>query len=240
MPRFFAAALVATALVAASCGGAAKKSDTPSPEPTPTAPSRVFTQSDATALLERALLKLADLPPDFANASDTLTDNAAATQARPADADLNQRCGRLLGRTIVNNASDTVSTYLAGQTVSFFSTGTVYATSQGASECAAANAARLAAPGALAREFGPLYVNPDAVNITPVEFPQVADGSFAATLDGDINAMGLTVNLTILVVGFRNGNVTGAVGSARGATIPPTDELKPLVDLVVSRITESQ
>ena len=43
------------------------------------------------------------------------------------------------------------------------------------------------------------------------------------------------VDLTILVVAFRDGNVTGAVGSAAQAA-PMTAELKPYVDLVLQRV----
>ena len=101
------------------------------------------------------------------------------------------------------------------------------------------SAQRFTQPGELARAFGQLFIDPNAVKVAAVNFPQVADSSFAATLNGMINAAGTQVDLTILVVGFRKGNVTAAVGSAASAA-PSTDELKPYVDLVVQRIGDAQ
>jgi hypothetical protein len=113
---------------------------------------------------------------------------------------------------------------------------TVYASAEGAGECAIEQGSRLGEPGQLARAFGSLWINPDAVQVTPVDFPQVGDSSFAATLTGQIEAAGTVLDLTVLLVAFQSGNVTGAVGSARSGSTPPADELAPLVDLVIARI----
>jgi hypothetical protein len=47
------------------------------------------------------------------------------------------------------------------------------------------------------------------------------------------------VDLTILIVAFRQGNVAAVVGSAASAN-PSQTELAPLVNLVVSRIAAAQ
>ncbi len=75
--------------------------------------------------------------------------------------------------------------------------------------------------------------------MTPVSYPIVADGSFAATLSGQILVGGAPVDLTVLIVAFRKGNVAAVVGSA-AASAPSTDELAPLVDLVIGRIAAAQ
>ena len=91
----------------------------------------------------------------------------------------------------------------------------------------------------MAKAFGTVFIDPATVVVTPVTYPTIADGSFAATLTGKIEAAGTIVDLTILIVAFRRGNVTAVVGSA-AAFDPPTDELRPLVDLVLGRIKDAQ
>ena len=172
--------------------------------------------------------------------SDTTQDNAAAAQANPEQAASNERCGRLLSRTVVHQPQDLVSAFISGQSLSFFSFLTVYATAGGAIDCAAENAGRLQQPGELARAFGSVFVDPAAVQVAPVNYPQVGQGSFAATLSGKISAQGSLFDLTILVVGFLYGNVTAAVGSARSGSVPPTAELTPLINLTLDRIRASQ
>ncbi len=194
----------------------------------------------AQALLAATLLTPRDLRGAWNITSDTTQDNAAAAAADPASAASNQRCGRLLGRTVLNLAADPVNAFLGGQTLSFFSTAVVYATGAGAADCAAEAAQRLARPGQLARAFASVFINPEAVQVALVDYPQIGDGSFAATLTGQANASGTVIDLTILVVGFRTGNVTAAVGSARSGSTPPTVELTPLVNLVLQRISANQ
>lgn len=203
----------------------------------PSSGGTTFTQAQAASLVQSALLAPADVPGGWSPMSDTTQDNAAAAAANPKDAASYERCGRLLGRTLVLQSPDQVTAYVTGDIVSYFSTATVYATDAGAIDCAAENATRFTQPGELARAFGGVFINPDAVVVTPVEFPQVGDGSFAATLSGQISAAGTVVDLTILVVGFRVGNVTGAVGSA-AQSAPSTDELRPYVEKVVQRIQD--
>jgi hypothetical protein len=199
-----------------------------------------LTEAEATALLDSVLLKPADLTAQWVIDSDEVTDNAAAASAPGGDAELIERCGRLTGRTITIRPQDPVMAFIGGETLSFFSTATVYATAAGAQECGAETALQLQEPGAFARTFGSVFLDPDAVQVALVDYPTVGDASFAATLTGDAEAEGTTLSLTILVVGFSKGNVTGAVGSARSGATPPVDELSPLVDLVVERIASAE
>lgn len=196
----------------------------------------------APALLTAAMILPADLPAGWKIVTDQSQDNAAAAAAATADsttAASDQRCGRLLGRTVVTQPADIVNIYLAGQTVSFFSQATAYATTAGAIDCSNEAAAKLAQPGQLARSFGNVFTDPNTVVVTPVDFHQVADGSFAATLAGRTNANGVVVDLAVLIVGFRKGNVTVVLGSA-GQTAPPVSELSPLVDTVVRRLSAAE
>jgi hypothetical protein len=226
-----------------AAGGTTPTADLAKPEATlavATAPPRdqgaAFSIEDATAMLDAVLLKPADLPAGWIVQSDSSQDNAAAAQMRPESAASNERCGRLLSRTITNFPPDSISAFLAGTALAFFSTATVYETPEGAADCAAENAIRLAEPGALAREFGNVFIDPDAVIVEPVEFPAVADGAFAANLTGKINAQGTEIDLTILVVALARGNTTAAVGSAYSGADPPVEELRPYVEAVVARI----
>jgi hypothetical protein len=132
-----------------------------------------------------------------------------------------------------------VARYLGGQSVSFFTNLNVYASEAGAIDCSVEAAARFSEPGELAKQFASIFVDVGAVVVTPVNVPQVADGSVAFTLSGKINAAGTVVDLTILIVAFRQGNVAAVVGSAASAN-PSQTELAPLVNLVVSRIAAAQ
>jgi hypothetical protein len=198
---------------------------------------RTYSAAEAKTIVDATVLLPPDLPSGWKIQTDTTADNAAAAAADPKGAASFEHCGRLLGRTAVNQPFDVVQSFLAGETLSFFSAVTVYATEAGAIDCATEAAQRLAQPGELARALGSLFINPDAVVVTPVDYRQTAGGSFAATLTGQINANGTTVDLTILLVAFRKGNVTAVVGSARSGQSPPTAELTPYVDKTVQRIT---
>lgn len=229
------------AIALAGCGGdgddGANGADT---APAASAPGMVSTEAEAQELVETVLLTPSDLPLGWVVANDTTEDNAAAAAQNPETASLIDRCGRLLGRTVTFEPPDTITAFLTGEALAFFSTATVYATEAGAIDCANEAATRLAQPGALARELGPLFNDPDAVVVEIASFPPVADGSFAATLTGDITAGGNTINLTLLLVGFRKGNVSAVVGSARSGSTPPADDVLPLVQLVVDRIAAAQ
>lgn len=252
MARWWYSVAVAVSALAVACGGGGStQTATPGASTTATvgataAPAATSASGGPTAeaakaqtLLQAAMITAEDLPAGWKVASDATQDNAAAAAADPATAASNERCGRLLGRTLVTQPADIVTTYIGGETVSFFSNATVYATTQGAIDCAAEAATRLAQPGQLARAFGPLFTEPDKVVIAPVDFPQVGDGSFAATLSGQTNASGVVVDLVLLVVGFRKGNVSVVLGSAAPAA-PPASELAPLADKVVARIAAAQ
>lgn len=214
---------------------------TPAGVKTPVADGTPLTAQDARVILEAAMLKPADLPADagWKPASDTTADNAQAAAADPTSAASNERCKRLLGRTVTLQPGDIQTTYINGGTVAFFTSGTVYATSSGAADCAEEAATRYQKAGELARAFGTVFTEPDSVVVTPVDFPAIGEGSFAVTLAGRTNANGLVVDLTILAVGFREGAVNMVVGSAASAD-PSVDELKPLVTMLDQRIAAAQ
>ena len=238
---------LALSLALAGCSGGSSKSSpsatvgasataappSPSPERTPE------TLAQATSDLDSIVLKPADLPAGWTSMSDATQDNAQAAAADPVAAASNTRCGRLLGRTTTLQPENVVGTFISGGIVSYFSNVTVYATNAGAADCAAEAAQRLASPGELAKAFGALFVDPNAVVVTPVQYPTIADGSFAATLAGKVNASGTIIDLTLLIVAFRKGNVSAVVGSAANEP-PPADQLTPYVDLVLKRIGPSQ
>lgn len=198
-----------------------------------------FDEVRAEALLAEVLIAPSDIPGAWSIQNDTLQNNADAVQADPKSSASIERCGRLLSRLVTNQPEDPVGLYVSGQTVSYFSTATVYATAAGAADCAAEAAIRFQEPGELARAFGSVFVDPDAVIVTPVDYPTVGDGSAAFNLRGQINASGTVVDLTIFIVSFVKGNVTAVVGSA-AAGAPSVDELTPYVNLVEQRIESEQ
>jgi hypothetical protein len=213
----------------------------PPPPPPPPLAGRVWTAGEAQALLTSAPLSPADLTGSWTISSDVAQDNATAAAADPRAGASFERCGRLSGRLLVNMATpDTiVGRYLGGQSVSFFTQMAVYATDAGAADCAIESAVRFSEPGELAKAFGSVFVSTTPVVTNQVAYPQMADGSIAWTLSGKTNANGLEVDLTILIVAFRKGNVTSVVGSAAAST-PSTEELTPLVNLVLSRVSAAQ
>jgi hypothetical protein len=77
------------------------------------------------------------------------------------------------------------------------------------------------------------------VTVAPVPWPVVGDGAIAWTLTGKTDANGLQVDLKILIVAFRKGNVTTVVGTA-AAFDPSETELTPLVNTVLARIAAAQ
>ena len=231
-----------TASTPASGSGAAETTapPPPPPPPPPAAAGKTYSAAEGAAQVNAGTLTPADLLAGWKIQSDMTTDNAAAAAADPANAASIERCGRLTGRTLTNFPADSVASFLAGDTLAFFTSATSYATVAGATDCSLEAAVRLQQPGQLARAFGSVFVNPDAVIVSPYTYPQVADGSFAATLTGQVNAAGTTIDLTILIVAFRKGNVTDVVGSARSGQTPPADELTPLINLVIGRIAAAQ
>ena len=225
--------LTATALVA-------DPTESPSGEATPGSgdSGAEYTGDDPESFLDFVLLKPSDITaPDWVVQSDVTTDNETAAAADPETAPLIERCGRLLSRTITNFPPDSVAAFFNGTTLAYFSQGTLYETEEGATDCAAEAAARLAEPGELARTFGEVFTSPDGVVVTPVEY---GDGTFAATLRGTTDAAGQEIDLTILVVSFRDRAATYAVGMAVSGIEPPVDELRPYVDLVLQRSQEAQ
>jgi hypothetical protein len=247
-----AAQSTAPAKTAAATTPARTTATAPAPVNTPaatgaTTPSgssssgKTYNATQAKVLVDEASLTPKDLTgPVWNSTSDVTQDNAAAAAADSKSAASNERCGRLLGRTVNNQPQDIVSAFLGGESVAQFSTITVYATEDGAIDCATEAATRYQQPGELARAFGPTFVDPVAVQVALVDYPQVGDGSFAATLTGKVNSAGTVVDITILIVGFRKGNVSAAVGTAHAAGSIPTSELTPLVDLVLQRISANQ
>ena len=222
-------------------GGAAPPSTAAPASTGAAAPGRTYSQADAQTLTQAASVRLSDVPAGWSVMTDTTSDNATAAAADPRAGGSFARCGRLLGRLVTMQppSDQLVTRYLGGQPVSFFTTVTVYATAAGAIDCAIEAATRFAEPGELARQFSTIFIDTAAVVVTTVPYPAVADGSFAATLSGKISAAGTEVNLTILIVAFRKGNVTAVVGSA-AASAPATAELTPLVNRVIQSITSAQ
>ena len=267
--RFLAAAIAALTLAAAAGGGGgdgdgdgddektAAASSTAAPSATAVEPTKAVTpratlppraadadydEAAATALINATLLLPEDLDVlvPWTVQSDVTQDNAAFAAALPDQAGDVDTCGRLLGRTVTLQPEDILNAFIGGETLTFFSQLTVYKNDAGATACAELAARRLVAPGALARLFSTVFIDPDAVVVTLVDFPAVADGSFSATLTGQTNAQGTIVDITILVVAFRSGNVSVAVGSVRSGSAPPQDELKQYVDLVLGRLQANQ
>jgi hypothetical protein len=260
------AALCAVALAFAACGGGDDDGDGSSTERTPAATSsaggddetpqsaggetpssgsddggdgRTWTQEEAQALLDTLLIQPADAGTGWTAMNDITSDNAAAAASDPNGGASFERCGRLLGRTLVLSPEDVVTRYVGGETVSFFSQATVYATAAGANDCSLEAAQRLSQCPELAKAFGSIFIDPNAVSCVPFDYPQVGDGSFGMGLSGQISAAGTIVELTIKIVAFRQQNVAMVVGMA-SAFDPAIDELTPLIDLVVSRLTEAQ
>jgi hypothetical protein len=228
-----------TTPVAGATGASALPTQPPANDPPPPPPTgRVYSAADAQAILNATVLTPLDLPAGWKVQTDNTADNATAALADPKGGALFERCGRLLGRTATNAPNDVVANFLASEALSFFSSITVYATEAGAADCSAEAAVRFAQPGELARAFGSVFVDPNAVQVAAFDYPQLADGSFGATLSGQVNAQGTIVDITIKIVAFREGNVTAVVGSAYSAT-PPTEELTPLVNLTHQRILQA-
>lgn len=204
------------------------------------APGAPWTEADAAALLDAVLLKPADFGNGWAVMNDTTSTNADSAVGDPDGAASNERCQRLLGRTIVSQVEEIATAFIGGETLAYFSMGTVFGTDEGAADCAEEQGVELAAPGALARAFGDLWIDPESVLVGAADYPPVGDSSFSATLTGQIDAAGTIVDLTLLIVAFRSGNVTAVVGSARSGSTPPTEELGEYVDLVLARIAANQ
>jgi hypothetical protein len=201
----------------------------------------VYTLSEAQAITQSAVITSADIGPGWSATADQISDNASAAAADPRGGASFERCGRLTGRLLTLRAPEDqlVTLYTGGRALSYFTSLTVYSTAEGATDCAIEAAQRYSEPGELARAFSTVFVDTNAVVVTPVNYPQVADGSIAFNLAGKFNASGTIVDLTILIVAFRKGNVSAIVGSA-AATAPSTSELAPQVDRVLQRITAAQ
>jgi hypothetical protein len=182
-----------------------------------------------------------DAGPGWAVSTDVVSDNATAAAADPSRGASFERCGRLTGRTVALQPpmDQLAPRYLDGQSVAFFTSMTVYATDAGAIDCGNEAASRFGSCADLARAFGTLFIDPNQVTCAPADFTQVGDGSIAGTLTGKILAGGLEVDLTVLAVAFRKGNVGAIVGSA-AASAPSSAELAPLVDRVIGRIAAAQ
>lgn len=208
-----------------------------SPSAPPPSGGRSVSADEAAAILDAIVLKPIDVAGEWSIQNDTTVDNESAAAQNPDQASSIERCGRLLGRTVVLQPTDTVTRYIGGEAVSFFTNVTVFATAAGAADCAAEAAVRFQDQGELVKAFGSLFVRPQEVTVTPVQFPALGDGSFAVTLSGLISAAGNEVNITILVVGFLRGNVSVAVGSA-AAYDPDPAELQRFVELTLERVDQ--
>lgn len=210
---------------------------TPTIAPAATMPAgRTYTDADAQRLVTNAAIMPADIDPTWKVQTDTTSDNAQAAAADPAAGASATRCGRLLGRTLISQPPDVVGAFLTGLPVAIFSQVTVYATDAGAADCAAEAAQRLSSCIELAKTLGQLFIDPAQVKCDPVQYPQVGDGSFAVRLTGTINASGTQVDLSILIIAYRLGNVSVAVGSAHSAGSIEPSELTGYINLLNQRI----
>lgn len=210
---------------------------TPTIAPAATMPAgRTYTDADAQRLVTNAAIMPADIDPTWKVQTDTTSDNAQAAAADPAAGASATRCGRLLGRTLISQPPDVVGAFLTGLPVAIFSQVTVYATDAGAADCAAEAAQRLSSCVELAKTLGQLFIDPAQVKCDPVTYPQVGDGSFAVRLTGTINASGTQVDLSILIIAYRLGNVSVAVGSAHSAGSIEPSELTGYINLLNQRI----
>lgn len=215
---------------APSASPAPVRAQTPAPQ-APGPPAGVtYTGAQGQAQVNAASLT----PSDLTGAWQIQTDISGSPDANAT------ACGWLSGRTVFNLATDAVGAYIAGQTLAFFSNATAYTSASGAIDCSERAAGQFQNPADVARAFGPLFVNPDDVTGAPFQYPQVADGSFAGTLTGKVAAGAATIDVTLLIVTFRQGNVTVVIGSARSRTVPPADELGPLINLVIARVKAAQ
>jgi hypothetical protein len=238
------AVLLGTLLAFGACGGGGdgQPSDaTPAASATSEegATGEPWTQERAEALLATLLITPEDVPSVWTVMNDLPADNATAATTDPNAGASFERCRRLYGRTLVLQPEDVVSRYIGGETVSFFSQATVYATTEGAADCAAEAAQRLSSCPELAKAFGGVFIDPAAVSCVPFDYEQVGDGSIGIGLTGKISAAGTIVDLTIKVVAWRQGNVTLVAGMA-AAFDPVVEELRPNVDLLVERIDAAQ
>jgi hypothetical protein len=205
----------------------------------PTGSGEPWTREQAEALLDTLLITPGDVPSVWTVMSDIPADNATAAASDPNGGASFERCGRLYGRTLVLQPEDVVTRYIGGETVSFFSQATIYATTEGATDCATEAAQRLSNCPELAKAFGSVFIDPAAVSCVPFKYEQVGDGSIGIGLTGKISAAGTIVDLTIKVVAWRQGNVSAVAGMA-AAFDPLVDELRPNVDLMVERISDAQ
>jgi hypothetical protein len=202
---------------------------------------QTFTLEQAQSIVTTVPLTPDDLPSRWMIGTDTTTDAATAKTNNPENAASIDRCQQLLSRLVVNSPvqEDLTSRYLGGENVSYFTTVTVFATDEGATDCGNEAAARFTDCLALATVFGTVFVDPAAVVCEPVEFPQVGAGSFATNLTGTVSAGGFDVTVTILIVAWRQGNVSAVVGSA-AAEAPDVADLHGYVGLVAQRIADAQ
>ena len=129
---------------------------------------------------------------------------------------------------------------LAGQPVAYFSNVAVFASAEGATFCYQDALQRGAegGGGSLGRQFGTLFVDPDNVVVTPVEFPTLGEQSLALTVSGDTLAQGNRVGIVVLLVTFRQGPATATVGAVKAVLTPTQAEVEPLARLVSQRIQE--
>jgi len=189
--------------------------------------------------LERATLLIDDLGSGYAVLSDEYADNAeaSAAQADPAVAlTFLEGAGRVLGRTVAYIAEDTTQAALAGQSVSFFSNVNVFQDATGAAQYYAVSTQMIAEGAGVGAQLGDLFVDPADVQVAPVAFSAIGDGSQAYSLTGQTEAQGQLYPVTALLAVIQRGPVTAFVGSVRVAMPPDVQEIESLARLLVDRI----
>lgn len=238
-------AVLALLMGLAGCGGGDEEPGAPSaPAAAPTAaaaepPAGAVSAEEARDKLQRVTVLMDDIGSGYAVLNDEYTDNAAASAAQsdPAVAltFLND-AGRVLGRTLAYIAEDTTGAAVAGESVSIFSNVNVFQDATGAAQYYVVSIQMVAAGSGVGSQLGDLFVDPSAVQVSPVEFAAIGDRSQAYTLAGQTEAQGQQYPVTALLAIVQRGPVTAFVGSVRVMAQPDVHEVENLAQLLVDRI----
>jgi hypothetical protein len=202
-------------------------------------PAAALSEEEARDKLERVTILIDDIGSGYVVLNDEYADNAAASAAQPDPAValtfLND-AGRVLGRTLAYIAEDTTGAAVAGESVSIFSNVNVFQDATGAAQYYAVSSQMVAEGAGVASQLGDLFVDPAAVQVTPVAFSAIGDRSQAFSLAGQTEAQGQQYPVTALLAVVQRGPVTAFVGSVRVMTPPDVQEVESLAQLLVDRI----
>jgi hypothetical protein len=229
----------------AGCGGQDEEAGAPSastatPATAAAEPSAgALSVEEARDKLERVTILIDDIGSGYIVLNDEYTDNAAASATQPdpavALAFLND-AGRVFGRTLTYIAEDTTGAAVAGESVSIFSNVNIFQDATGAAQYYVVSSEIVAEGSGVGSQLGDLFVDPAAVQVTPMEFSAIGDRSQAFSLAGQTEAEGQQYPVTALLAIIQRGPVTAFVGSVRVATPPDVQEVESLAQLLVDRI----